>query len=123
TQMRKVIEESMFSAGKIEKKYNSMIEGKLDEKSLEWIKIFEDAVMTLQAERELWYDFGNVKAAVEDISKKYKAYPRKYLEDVKKWEGEYKAIKAEFLKGDFSKRGRIEEFKSLPTKPCLQIQR
>ncbi|MBO5782105.1 MAG: hypothetical protein J6R08_06570, partial [Opitutales bacterium] len=117
--MRKVIEESLFSAGKFEKRYNGMVEKKIDSASLEWLKILEEAVMTCIAEREMGYDIKNVKAAVAEISKTYKAYPKKYLEEISKWEPEFNAIKEEFIAGNFSKRGRIEEFKKLADEALL----
>ncbi len=117
--MRKVIEESLFSAGKFEKRYNEMVEKKVDPTSMEWLKIFEEAVKTCVAEREMGYDIKNVKAAVSEISKTYKAYPKKYLEEINKWEPEFNAIKEEFMAGNFSKKGRIEEFKKLADEALL----
>lgn len=94
------LEESMFSAGKFEPRYNAT-KGRTDEAAaVERIKLYGEMIDVLRVEREFGYDVKNVRAAMQDIKKTYPEYDKDgaLFAELAQWEKRWDSLKAEALR-------------------------
>lgn len=110
--LENLVETSMFSAGALEEKVNAVKDGKDEKSFIERIKIFEEGINDRFVDRTLGYDIKNVRAAMEDMAKSYPEYDKKLFGELKKWEGEWKSLRAGVLARDKAAIGKAEEFKA-----------
>ncbi|MBO5254643.1 MAG: hypothetical protein J6B07_02330, partial [Opitutales bacterium] len=83
-----MIENSLFSAGKLEERFKKIKDDTSESASVERIKLLADAFAILCAERELGFCVKNVRAAMEDIKKTYPDYDKdgKLFAELTDWE-------------------------------------
>ncbi len=115
----KVLERSMFSAGKFEKQLKEMRASKLPKNSYKYLELFNEMIDYYTAEKQLGYDIYNLKAAIDNLTKTYKSYPSEFAQELEKWQKEYPALKEALLKKDNSKEAKINEFKAFAKKALL----
>lgn len=117
--LENLVETSMFSAGALEEKVNAVKDGKDEKSFIERIKIFEEGINDRFVDRTLGYDIKNVRAAMEDMAKSYPEYDKKLFGELKKWEGEWKSLRAGVLARDKAAIGKAEEFKAFAKRALL----